>query len=220
MEKLQRRLKSIAKDVTKAAYQPTDTEQPYRGDSEPRTSVKETGTPDFLQRRHSCGDSGQVSYSNLNPASYFKELTLTTSVDRRPRDKAITRRPTPSFIATVFRRQSRNHAGVVSADRNPINGAEITSAELAQNACPSTGSLASMPVEESNPLPSRGPVQTDPPWVALYLAREQAEDQLWEEKPTRSVWGTLRAVVGFGDAGSSNKSKQPGDSVMRKSQTA
>jgi len=210
MEKLQRRLRAIAKDVAKAAHKLADTEQPHRRDSEPRTSIQnETRIPDFLQRRHSYTGPRQVSYNNLNPVSSSKEPEQTTSVGRHPRDSAITSHATAPFSASG-----------VNADRNPITGADAASAELAKSASPETSSLASMPVKESGPLPSRGQVQTDPPWVALYLARERAEDQFWGEKPTRSVWGTLRALVGFGDAASSNKSKQSGDSVMGKSQTA
>ena len=218
MEKLQRRLKSIAKDVAKAAYQPADTGQPYRRDYEPRTSGwKGARSSDFLQRRYSSADLSQTSYNTLHPAPFSQELAQTTSIDRHPRDNAIT---TASFEAGVFRRQSHNHASVVNADRNPITSAEISSAELAQDACPNTSSPVSMSVEDSHPLPSRGPVQTDPPWVALYLARERAEDRLWEEKLTSSVWITLRAVVGFGAArNAKDESKQSGNSVTGKSQT-
>lgn len=215
MEKLQRRLKSIAKDVAKAVYQPADTERRYRRDFEPGTSGrKETRSLDFLPRRHSSADLGQTSYNTLHPAPSSQELAQTTSIDRDSRDNAIT---TASFGAGVFRRQSHNHASVENADYSPIIGAETSSAELAQDACSSPAML----VEDPYPLPSRGPVQSDPPWVALYLARERAEDQLWEEKLTSSVWGTLRAVVGFGAAGSAkDESKQSGNSVTGKSQTA
>jgi len=222
MEKLQRRLKNIAKDVAKAARGPVDTEQPHRRDSEPGTSgQKETRPPNFFQRRHSSGGPSQASYNNFNPASSSKELARATSVERHPRDNAILSGLIAPSSAGLFHRQKHKITGVVNAGHSPITGAEITSSELAQSACPNTSSPASLLMEESHPLPSRGPVQTDPPWVALYLARERAEDQLWEEKLTRSVWGTLRGVVRFGVAGNGkDKSKQPGDSVMGKTQTA
>ena len=218
MEKLQRRLKSIAKDVAKAARQPAVTEQRHRRDSEPGTSVqKETRSPDSLQRRYSSGGPRQASNNDLNPTPSFKGLARTTSVEH-PRGSVIVSGPTAPLSAGMSRGQSGNRAGIVNVGYNPITGVEVTSAEGAR---PNTGSQASLLIEESNPLPSRGPVQTDPPWVALYLTRERAEDQLWEEKLTRSVWGTIRGVVGFGAAGNAkDKSRQSSLSVVEKVQTA
>lgn len=112
-----------------------------------------------------------------------------------------------SFSTGLFRRQ--NKADMVNADNNPTTGAEVTSAELGQGAFPDTTSLLT---EEPYSVP---PVDTDPPWVALYLARERAEDQLWEEKLKRSAWGALRGVVGFGAAGGDRgMTKQSGDGVL------
>lgn len=208
MEKLQRRLKSIAKDLVKG---PVDTEEPYRRDS--ASGQREMKSPDLLQRRYSSGSPSQASYNNLKPTPPFKERARSTSMDRRPRARGsvVLSGLIAPFSAVVFRRQSGNHAGVVNAGDNPTTGIEITSAELVQGACPNSSNLASLPIEESSPLPlPRGPVQTDPPWVALYLARERAEDQLWEEKLTRSVWDTFRGVVTFGAAG---KAKDESENV-------
>ena len=218
MEKLQRRLKIIAKDVAKAARQPAVTEQRHRRDSEPSTSgQKETRSPDSLQRRYSSGGPSQASYNDPDPIPPFKGLARATSMERHPRGGAIVSSPTAPLSAGAFRGQSGNHAGVVNAGCSPITGVEVASAELVQGARPNTGSQASLLIEESYPLPSRGPVQTDPPWVALYLARERAEDQLWEEKLTRSVWGTIRGVVGFGAAGNAkDKNSQSSFSVIEK----
>ncbi len=219
MEKLQRRLKSIAKDVAKAALPPEVTELHHRRDSEPSTSgQKETRSPDSLQRRYSSGGPSQDIYNDLNPIPFFKGLARATSMERHPRGSVIVSGPTAPLSAGVLRGQSGNHAGKVNAGYNPITGVEATSTELVQGACPNTSSEASLLIEESYPLPSPGPVQTDPPWVALYLARARAEDQLWEEKPTRSIWDTIRGVVGFGAA--KDKSRQSSFSVVETEQTA
>ena len=214
MEKLQRRLKSIAKDLAK---KPADAEEPYRRDS--ASGQKEMRSSGLLQRRYSSGGPSQATYKNLSPTPPFKERARTTSMDRRPRGSVVLSGLIAPFSASVFRKQSGNHAGAVNAGDNPTTGVEITSAELVQDACPNSSSLASLPNEESSPLPSsRGPAQTDPPWVALYLTRERAEDQLWEDKLTKSVWGTLRGVVGFGAAGKAKDESE--SSVIEKKQMA
>ena len=202
MEKLQRRLKSIAKDLVKRV---ADTEEPYRRDS--ASGQIEMRSSDVPQRRYSSGSPSQATYNNLHPTSAFKDRARSTSVDRRPRARGtvVLSGLIAPFGAGMFRRQSSNHAAVVNASDNPIPSVEITPAEPVQDAHSDSSGLASLTMEETYPLPlPPGPVQKDPPWVALYLARERAEDQLWEEKLTRSVWGTLRGVVGFGAAGKAN----------------
>jgi len=202
MERLQKRLKSIAKDVAATVSRPGEAEQPCGRDSEPGTAdQRESRSSDCTQRRrHSSNGPSRASYNDLK-SPFSRELPRATSVGRHPGDSIISGSRIASFTAGMFRRQTRNQAGLVTTDGNPIKNADSASMELGQDARPGTTSPASLLVEESCSVPLQGPTGTDPPWVALYLARERAEDQLWEDKLKKSVWSTLRGVVGFVAAG-------------------
>ena len=219
MEKLQRRLKSIAKDVAKGICHLVDTEQPYKSDSERSSSEKKETRPlDFFRRRrHSSSGPSRVSYHNLKSSSSSRELARTTTEEGHPNDTVMKGGLVASLTSGVFHRQTRDKAGIVNANNDLMVDADITSAELGQDACPNTTSPTSFLVEKSCPVPSRGLEAAEPPWVALYLAREQAEDQLWDEKLARSAWGALRGVVGFGAAG--NAEDRTKDDMTGKTQT-
>jgi hypothetical protein len=224
MEKLQRRLKGIAKDVAKAACLSVDIEQPFKHDSEPGTSeqkeMRSSGT--LRRRRHSAGGPSQIPCSDLKLSS-SRKLARTTSEEGHLHGNVRQRVMgglVASFSAGVFSGLTRRKAGTVNADNNSIVDAELGQ----EDAYPSTTSPAALFTEEFHPVPSRGPRDMDPPWVALYMAREQAEDQSWEEKLMRSVWGTLRGVVSFGVAGKAKDidimTPQFGDGMTGRAQTA
>jgi hypothetical protein len=220
MEKLQRRLKSIAADIAKAACRPVDIKQPYT-----LAGQKETKSLDSLRRRrHSSSGPNQLSYSNISPSSSSRELVRTTSEEGQPRGNVIRGGLIASISAGVFRKQIPNKASMANANDNRIDSTDIASGEAGQDACSITTSPIALLIEGHSPLPPPGPGGMDPPWVALYLAREQAEDQLWEEKLTRSTWGPLRGVVGFIVAGKAKDreftTERFGDGMMEKTQTA
>ena len=221
MEKLQRRLKSIAKDVAQAARQLVDTEQPYKSDSEPSTcEKKEIRSLDFFRRRrHSSSGPSRVSHNSLKSSSSSRELTRTSSEKRGLDDTAMKGGLIASFSAGMSHRQAR---GMVNANNGAIIDTDIPSAGPGQDARPNTASPTSFLIEQPYPVPSRATEDADPPWVALYLARERAEDQLWDEKLARSIWGTLRGVVGFGAAAAGNaknRTNESGDDMTGKTQT-